>query len=386
LASAVLGNAVEGLQELERDAAFVLAFLPGLVYVNRIQPDGDFERIFISRSAEHVTGWSWDELARPGGIADRTAPEDLPRRRAFNIALLRDGHATYDYRSRRPDGGWRWLRSSARVIRREPDGSAMAVGYVTDVTAMREAEARAVAASRLTSLGEMAAGLAHELKQPLTVMSLAAENGLAALQAGDAAGAGRRLERIVSQAQRAAAVIEQLRRFARGPDADAEARPVPLDQAVAAVLDLVGGSLRSGSVQFDIAMPDPAPVALGNLVAVEQVLVNLVMNAGDALAALPEDRPRRLRIAAEAVPAEGRVRLSVSDTGGGIPPEVMERIFEPFVTTKGPDRGTGLGLSICHGLVRAMGGTIAAANDPDGAVITVTLPAAPADGCAEAAA
>ena len=387
LASAVLGSAVEGVQELERDAAFVLGFLPGLVYVNHVQPDGEFERIFISRSAEHVTGWSWEELTRPGGIADRTAPEDLPRRKAFNIALLRDGQATYDYRNRRPDGGWRWLRSHARVIRREADGSAMAVGYVTDVTSMREAEARAVAASRLSSLGEMAAGLAHELKQPLTVMSLAAENGLAALEAGDVAGAGRRLERIVSQAQRAAAVIEQLRRFARGPDADAEARPVPLDEAVGAVLDLVGGSLRSGSVQFDIVMPDPAPVALGNLVAIEQVLVNLVMNAGDALAILPADRPRRLRIVAEAVPAEGVVRLSVGDTGGGIPPEVMERIFEPFVTTKGPDRGTGLGLSICHGLVRAMGGTIIAANDRDGAVITVTLPAAaPAAGRAEAAA
>ena len=86
---------------------------------------------------------------------------------------------------------------------------------------------------------------------------------------------------------------------------------------------------------------------------------------------------RRLARARRAV-RRGEVRLTVADTGGGIPAELIEHVFEPFVTTKGPDRGTGLGLSICFGLVKAMGGTIGVANGPEGAVFTITLPAAPA--------
>jgi C4-dicarboxylate-specific signal transduction histidine kinase len=109
------------------------------------------------------------------------------------------------------------------------------------------------------------------------------------------------------------------------------------------------------------------------------VLLNLLVNARDALTALPDGAPRQVRIAAMAEPGTGMVRLTVADTAGGIAAAVLPTLFEPFVTTKGPDRGTGLGLSICYGLLRGMGGSIAAANDRDGAVFTVLLPAASAE-------
>jgi C4-dicarboxylate-specific signal transduction histidine kinase len=108
---------------------------------------------------------------------------------------------------------------------------------------------------------------------------------------------------------------------------------------------------------------------------IEQALLNLLINARDAMAQLPSAIPRRIRIVAEQAPG-GCVAPHVSDTGGGIPPAVLGRIFEPFVTTKGPESGTGLGLSISHGLIQAMGGAIEAHKGAEGAVFTITLPAA----------
>jgi signal transduction histidine kinase len=123
-----------------------------------------------------------------------------------------------------------------------------------------------------------------------------------------------------------------------------------------------------------------ARAVLGHPVALEQVLTNLLVNARDALALAPQGVARTITLTSEA--GDGLVRLGVADTGGGIAPEVAARVFEPFVTTKGPDTGTGLGLSISYGLVTAMGGRIAVVNAGAGAVFTITLPQAPADGLA----
>ena len=132
-------------------------------------------------------------------------------------------------------------------------------------------------------------------------------------------------------------------------------------------------------IDVEVALGEPAPTVVGDASLLEQVLLNLLMNARDALATRPDGAPRRIRIAA--LPeAEGTVRLTVADTGGGIAPEVIDRAFEPFVTTKGPDKGTGLGLSISYGLMSDMGGSIEAHNGAEGAVITVTLQSASTSG------
>jgi C4-dicarboxylate-specific signal transduction histidine kinase len=247
------------------------------------------------------------------------------------------------------------------------------VGYTADVSAERERAGQLAAAGRLASLGEMATGLAHELRQPLTIMSLAAQNLQKALDSGRLSAARQRIERIVEQSARAGNIIEHLRRFARGSDEAAPPEPVPLDSAVEGAMTLVGGSLRDAGVAVSVELGAPSPVVMGHLVALEQVLVNLLMNACHAMEELPEGRPRHIAIALGATPPEGRVELLLRDTGGGIAPKVLARIFEPFVTTKGVDKGTGLGLSICHGLVKAMGGGIAARNEGEGAVFTITL-------------
>lgn len=254
-------------------------------------------------------------------------------------------------------------RHIAATYRRIPTGGW--IKTVTDITAERQAEAQAAPNARLAALGEMAAGLAHELRQPLTTVVLAATNAGRALERGATDSVRERLERCIAQAMRASDLIDHLRRFARGWDTVEEATAVSLDEPLEGALVLVRGTLREAGIEILTDLGSPAPMVLGRSLAIEQILVNLMMNARDALAALSPDRPRRVSLTAMAVP--GGVELRVADTGGGIPEELMPRLFQPFVTTKGPDRGTGLGLSICNGLMRTMGGAISVTNEADGA-------------------
>nr|WP_249731977.1 ATP-binding protein [Roseococcus sp. SDR] len=219
----------------------------------------------------------------------------------------------------------------------------------------------------------MAAGIAHELKQPLQSVSLLAEN--AQISAAHGEPVGERLDRIVEQVSHASDIIENLRRFARGTPEGAAVRPVDLAHVVRQTLALADAALREAAVRVEVALGEPAPVVMGHAVGIEQTLLNLLVNARDAMRDRPLGMTRRIRISAEPLGHE-RVALIVADTGGGIPADVLARIFEPFVTTKGPESGTGLGLSISHGLIKAMGGTIEARNGPEGAIFTLCLPAA----------
>ena len=183
-------------------------------------------------------------LDAPGGLVDIFEPAKQARLRPDIQALLRQGEARETYRIRRADGLWMWARATFSVQERFADGSAEVVGYIADITAEREAEAKAVATARLASVGEMTSGLAHELMQPLLTMSLASENALRALERGDVAAARPKLQRIVEQVQRAKRLVEHFRRFARGMPAALPPGPVALDAVVEGALILIGAGLR----------------------------------------------------------------------------------------------------------------------------------------------
>ena len=139
------------------------------------------------------------------------------------------------------------------------------------------------------------------------------------------------------------------------------------------VSQLVGGSLREASIAVEVVIePGLEPVKVSQ-VLLEQILVNLLLNARDALISTPRET-RRVIVAA--TKATHFVDLSIADTGPGIPEAVLDRVFEPFFTTKPVGVGTGLGLSVCHGIVESFGGTIIAENMPTGARLTVRLPIA----------
>lgn len=362
----------EGRAQVER----LHAGLPALIFLSEVSPDRTTQLLYRGGDLAAVTGWPAEEVGRRPDLAELAHPEDMTLHRAMP-GLLAEGRASYEWRILQPDGGWRWLHSLVRVLERNAAGGGVIVGYTIDTQARHEAEARAMSAARLASLGEMAAGMAHELRQPLQVISLAAELGQYAVRDGDLREVDERLERIVEQTQRTSQLLDRLRRFARGAEDAAPMQPVPLDGAVAGALELMRRRLLDLDVTVEVALGEPPPVLLAQEILLDQLFSNLLRNACDALAARPPDAARRIRITAGPGPA-GLVRVTVTDTGGGIAPEVMARIFEPFVTTKGPDKGTGLGLSICHGLVTGMGGTIEARNEGEGAVFTLTLPAAPA--------
>lgn len=232
--------------------------------------------------------------------------------------------------------------------------------------ALKRAQADLVQAGKLSALGQMSAGISHELNQPLMAIQHYAENAQAFLDRDRPETARENLGRIAAMARRMARIIKNLRAFARN-----ESEPMGKVDIVAVIdsaIELAEPRLRQGAVTL-VWQPPPAPVWVwGGEVRLGQVFVNLISNAADAM----EDAPRRaLTITLD---AGTRPVVTVADTGPGIADP--DRIFDPFYSTKqvgGPD-GMGLGLSISYGLVQSFGGTIRGSNAPGGgAVFTVEL-------------
>ncbi|NVO55068.1 sensor histidine kinase [Rhodobacteraceae bacterium B1Z28] len=231
--------------------------------------------------------------------------------------------------------------------------------------ALKRAQADLVQAGKLSALGQMSAGISHELNQPLMAIRQFADNGSAFMTRGDQVKAGENLGRISDLAARMARIIKNLRAFARN-----ESEPmgrVDLAQVLNTAVELTEARLHDEDVTLDWVPPNDPVFVWGGEVRLVQVFVNLINNAADAMVDLPH---RRISITVNKGP---RLRVSVCDTGPGI--EDPDRVFEPFYSTKsvGSSEGMGLGLSISYGLVQSFGGDIRGANTADGAAFTVEL-------------
>ena len=357
----------------------LLSGLPAAVYGINLAPEGAVVDFTITETAQRLTGWDESELSSRHSWVSRAFGIDEQDWRTYYRKILADGDAHIEYRFLRKDGTMVWLRDQARVVKRKADGQVSVVGYVSEITRERSIQAQAFASSKLATLGEMAAGLAHELNQPIATMSLAAENAVHMLEQKGADGiqfAIQRMNRIVSQAMRARTIIDHLRIFGR--QSSEELGPVHIKTVVDGALALVGSALRSTGVTVSVTLDEAVPPVLAQLVLAEHVIVNLTLNARDAMEANPAGQPRDLKIGVEYDEAAGSVILSLRDTGPGIPAAIIDRIFEPFFTTKEVGKGTGLGLSLCHGIMGSFGGEIAAHNAPEGgAVFVATFRRAP---------
>jgi PAS domain S-box-containing protein len=357
----------------------LLSGLPAAVYGIDLTPEGGVVDFTITETAQRLTGWDEAELASRHSWVSRAFGIDEFDWRAYYRKIIADGDAIIEYRYLRKDGTVVWLRDQARVVKRKANGEFSVVGYISEITRERAIQVQAFTSSKLATLGEMAAGLAHELNQPIATMSLAAENAAHILELKGVDGipfAIQRMSRIVNQAMRARTVIDHLRIFGR--QSSEELAPVQLKAVVEGALALVGSALRSTGVNVHVALGGELPPVLAQLVLAEHVIVNLTLNARDAMEANPVEQPRDLSIGAEYDDAAGTVILSVRDSGPGIPDAIIDRIFEPFFTTKEVGKGTGLGLSLCHGIIGSFGGDIAAQNSPGGgAVFVATFRRAP---------
>jgi len=350
--------------------ARLLSGLPAAVYRMNISAAGDVQAFEITEIAARLTGYDMKELTTRQGWMEKVEGMDATAWTTYFRNVVYDGEASVEYHFRHRDGTTLWFRDQARVLETDPSGEVSIVGYVSDITRERTIQAQAFAASKLATLGEMATGLAHELNQPIAIMSLAAENASQMLERKGAEGikfAIQRMGRIAEQATRARTIVNHLRIFGRQNDEGLG--PINLHEIVDGALALVGSALRSAGVTVGIRMTGTMPPVVGQLVLAEHVMVNLMLNARDAMDHNPPDKPRHLTISASHNPATGTVTLSLHDSGPGIKPDLLDRVFEPFFTTKEVGKGTGLGLSICHGIMRSFGGNILALNAPEGGAV-----------------
>ena len=234
-------------------------------------------------------------------------------------------------------------------------------------------EEQLVHSTRLAEMGEMAAGVAHELNQPLTGIKNFARNACYMLEEGegDLEEVKQNLRLISSQVDRASKIINQMRELARRTER--RLAPVDVNSALRESVEFVMPQLKLSAVEVTVILAPELPMVLGDRIRLEQVFLNLLTNARHAM---EEAQERRLRVATRHDPdAAWPVVIEIADTGHGFSPEVAEKLFTPFFSTKKASHGTGLGLSISLSIIKDHQGTIdATGEEGKGAVFTVRLP------------
>jgi PAS domain S-box-containing protein len=323
--------------------------------------------VFYSRQAVEFSGRSLEELVGNGWM-ELVHPDDRERyvQACFAAADAREPLST-EVRFRRADGEYRWFLITG--VPRMVDGAYQGhIGTGVDITDLKRGFERHLVTQKLESLGVLAAGVAHDFNNLLGAIIARAESAQIDLEPGSPATDD--VEQIHVTALRAAEIVSQLMTFARQENAPHSA--IDLSQLVAEMLELLKVSIGKTAVLKTELAPD-LPAVRANPAEVRQVVMNLILNASEAL----EDKPGFITLRTSLVPmpaSSGRVvRLEVTDTGCGMTPEVKARIFDPFFTTH--FAGRGLGLSAVQGIIRRHGGTIEVASiSGQGSRFTLQLP------------
>ncbi|WP_442865954.1 sensor histidine kinase [Aminobacter sp. HY435] len=232
---------------------------------------------------------------------------------------------------------------------------------------LRQTQADLIQAGKLAALGQMSAALSHEFNQPLAAVKTYADNAALLIERNRIEEARDNVSRISSLADRMAAISRHLRNFARKPNQ--KLGSVALDEVVRDTEEIVAWRLKAADAMLIIDLgPTPLAVKAGS-VRLQQVLVNIITNAADAVETLPD---RRIELIARR--SGGKVSITVRDHGPGVPAAVADRIFDPFFSTKGVGKGLGLGLSISYNIVKDFGGSLGVVNHPEGgALFTIEL-------------
>jgi PAS domain S-box-containing protein len=313
-------------------------------------------------------------------------PEDRERAVAELAAHVEGRTPTYvsEHRLPAPDGTWRWVLTRGRAVSRDENGRATRMaGTITDVTEARRLQERLRNADRLAGVGALAAGVAHEVNNPLAYVSAnlaVLDEALARLTSAGPAGpaAAERLDELrqalrdaMDGAARVRDIVRGLRQFAQ-PSRGEERAPVDVRTEIEAAVGIARNEIAHRA-RLRVELPERLPAVRAAPHELGQVFVNLLVNAAQAI---PEGHAQDQEVRITAREEAGRVLVEVSDTGAGIDQADLARIFDPFFTTKPVGTGTGLGLSVCHGIVTALGGTIEVDSAPGrGTCFRVSLPA-----------
>lgn len=287
----------------------------------------------------------------------------------------------WQYRLLMPDRSIKYLHAVAHTIR-DRDGQLEYIAAVQDVTerrrseeALSKARSELTHVARVTTLGALTASIAHELNQPLSGVITNASTCLRmlAVDPPNIDGASETARRTIRDGNRASGVIARLRALFGKRDAPNEL--VDLSEAAREVMALSSSELRRNGVIVESALADDLGAVTGDRIQLQQVILNLLLNASDAMSGV-DDRPRQVVIMTEQDGGD-HVRLSVRDAGVGFDPEGVDRLFEPFYTTK--SSGMGMGLSISRSIIESHHGHLwAALNDGPGATFSFLIPCKPA--------
>jgi two-component system, LuxR family, sensor kinase FixL len=379
------------------------------VHVTEADAREQAERLRLALTGARLALWDWDLRAGTVYLSDRwqemvggfpqpivitfralatlVHPDDFPelRRRLREVLKGRSPEYEVEHRVRTMSGNWIWIHSRGEVVARDPNGRAVRMSGVNeDISERKQAEERfrqneaemaqqrseLAHLSRAAMLGEISGSLAHELNQPLAAIlsNAQAAQRFLAQDPGDLREVRAILQDIVDDDKRAGEVIRRLRALLRKEGI--EHHPVDVNEVVLDVLRIMRSDLVNRNVTVSTQLAPALPQVTGDRVQLQQVMLNLVINGCDAVeASRTQDRQLTVRTAL----VDGHIEVAVADRGKGIGPADLERVFQPFVTTKAD--GMGLGLAVCRTIVTAHAGRIWAARNADaGMTFHFTVP------------
>ncbi|MCX7418196.1 MAG: PAS domain-containing protein [Planctomycetia bacterium] len=374
-------RAEEALQDSQRFVERITNATPSIVYVLDVVGR---KTLYANERLQSVLGYSLADLSGfdSEALKQLVHPDDLDRcRESFmrTLSLSDDEVLENEARVQHADGSWRWLQTRKVVFRRATDGTVrLILGSAFDITDRKQAEEQSrqqqeqlVYVSRLTMLGELASGLAHELNQPLMAVTNYAQASLRRVRSGefDPDELLSWLEKTSQQALLAGEIIKRLRRLVsrRPPEQSA----TDINEAIREVFEMIRPEADGREVRVNLALVDSLPQVPADRIQLQQVLLNLIRNGLDAMQQTPADE-RSLTI--ESTLAENNfVSVAITDHGEGCDAKKLRRIFEPFYTTK--EQGLGMGLSISRSIIESHGGRlIAQPNLTRGLTFRFTLP------------
>jgi PAS domain S-box-containing protein len=325
---------------------------------------------FVSPRCRDVLGYELEDT-RDMQFGGRTHPEDLPALMALYRDIIRgkQSYSSMEVRVRHRQGDWRRILFNFSPLFDESNKIEGVVLSGRDVTDLKRLEEQLIQAEKLAAMGQMLAGVAHELNNPLTAILGVTE--LVREREGLDDSMKRQLDLTHRQARRAARIVQNLLEFSR--PASPQKKSLDLNSIIERTLQLHEHSLRRNQVAVDFTPRTELPSVVGDANQLIQVLLNLITNAEQAIREVRESGRVQIRLASSG----GSLIITVQDDGVGIPSEALPKLFDPFYTTKRPGGGTGLGLSICLSIVREHGGTIQAESLPGGgSAFKVYLPIA----------